>query len=108
MISFSSNRYSVPWKYVGQCVDVRLEKTQLIMSYEGEIVATHLLVQGKHQQRVCPKHYAGLVGGRPPKKRARPQYDPAWSVHETDHVPVRDLAIYEAFCLESFQDGLSW
>jgi transposase len=94
MISFEANLYSVPWIYVGRCVDLRITQGQLLISTEGKTIATHLLLQGKHQQSISKEHYTGLFHSKRKKHEEKPpQYDPYWK--KEDEVMIRDLAIYE-------------
>lgn len=103
LVSFGSNRYSVPWIYVGQCVDLKIMAGQLLISHCESVVATHDLLSGKHRQSINQAHYAGLYA---PRHRnlvtSRPQYDPYWK--EESSVQVRDLSVYEeaAFASSSF------
>jgi transposase len=97
MISWSSNRYSVPWIYVGHCVDLRISGNQLLVSFQSTLIATHEILQGKHQHSMCQQHYAGLLHRSPKKQQALPQHDPSWQ--KEIEVETRDLAIYERACL---------
>jgi transposase len=94
MISFSNNRYSIPWIYVGKSVDLKIMAGQLMITFNELVIATHDLLAGKHQQSVSQAHYAGLSA---PKHRnqisRRPQQDPYWQ--EENGVAVRDLSVYE-------------
>lgn len=94
LVSFGNNRYSVPWIYVGQCVDLKITAGQLLINSSGAVIATHDLLSGKHQQSVLQVHYVGLLA---PKSRnqvaTRPQHDPYWK--EEGIVEVRDLSVYE-------------
>ena len=100
MVSWCRNRYSVPWMYVGQCVDLKICDGQLWISAQGTLIAMHPLLQGKHQQAICQKHYKGLVRSSYAKpSKPLPQHDPYWS--GGIEVEIRDLAIYEAVCFLS-------
>ena len=92
MISFFSNRYSVPWMYVGKCVDLKVSQGTITMSYEGKTIAEHKLLIGKHQQAINPSHYKGLTMTKP-KTQQLPQHDPRWN--EAWSVEQRDLSVYE-------------
>ena len=95
MVSFETNRYSVPWEYVGRCVDLLLEYGQLSMICDGKTIAQHEVRQGKHQQSICLKHYEGLIQSahrKPPTKQ--PLYDPYW-IEQPEDVMVRNLAVYD-------------
>jgi len=95
MVSFGNNRYSVPWTYVGQCVDLKITEGQLLINSSGAVIAAHDLLSGKHQQSVSTAHYAGLLTPKPRNQVAnRPQHDPYWE--EEGVIEVRDLSVYEA------------
>jgi hypothetical protein len=94
LVSFGSNRYSVPWIYVGLCVDLKIVSAQLLVTTEGLVVATHDLLPGKHQKSISQSHYAGLSAPRHRNMVSTPpKYDPYWK--EENFVQVRDLCIYE-------------
>lgn len=104
LVSFGNNKYSVPWVYVGLCVDLKIVNGQLLIAHCGAVVATHNLLLGKHQNSVSTNHYAGLSAPRSRNQKAkRPQYDPYWK--EEENIAIRDLSIYEeaafASCLPS-------
>ena len=106
MVSWAGNRYSVPWMYVGQCVDLRICDRQLLISMQGTVIALHPLLQGKHRQSTYAQHYKGLLrrSGSQPLK-APPQHDPAWP--SALEVEQRDLALYDAICFISSSSSLT-
>jgi transposase len=64
-IAYQQNFYSVPWRYLGQALPVRVTETELIVHGPGiEEVARHGL---------CPR---GLTGQRLGQKAHRPSTDP--------------------------------
>ena len=97
LVSWAGNRYSVPWLYVGHCVDLRISENQLFISAQGNIIATHGILQGKHQLSVCQQHYAGLLQNSCKRPKTLPQHDPYWQ--KEIEVETRDLTIYERACL---------
>lgn len=98
MISFANNRYSVPWLYVGHCVDLKITNNLLFISTQGKVIGTHQVLQGKHQ------HFAGLLDCGHKKRANLPEHDPYWQTEL--EVENRDLAIYEKVCLSSPQSLL--
>lgn len=94
MISFHANRYSVPWRYVGQCVDLKITAGQVIISAQGHTIANHTLVHGKHQCSLHKEHYEGLVRSSRRPLVACPKHDPYWQ-EAAGEVMVRDLVVYE-------------
>lgn len=101
MVNFESNRYSVPWRYAGKCVDLKIVQEKLCISYDGQEIATHALLHEKHGQSVCTAHYAGLLSGKQTKRtqQKKPQHDPLWQERREGFYDVmaRSLSVYEQF-----------
>ncbi len=99
LVTVDTNRYSVPWRFVGATVEVQpgpADTWQIY--YQGTLIATHSRHGGRH--RVCtePTHYAGLRGGLPvPAAR--------WGMAPPPEVEVRDLTVYAAFLDEAAPAG---
>jgi transposase len=105
-ISYGANRYSVPHRYVGQQVIVKVDWHHLRIYADAELIATHPLSAGKGQMILDPTHYAGLQPSHrrpcaqgpmplpPPEPTAVLWAHPALAVV----VERRPLAVYEAFC----------
>lgn len=89
-ISYADNRYSVPWRLIGQMLPVRILDDQLyVYNTSLDLVATHVCVQGggKHHKQVDAAHL-------PPKD------------HHAQLTMLRDkFAGWGQFALEYF-DGL--
>lgn len=94
LVSFETNRYSVPFSLIGQTVDVARRQGRLVITHRGQRVAEHPELPGKHQARVLPEPGSGAIartGGR----RAMPGVgDRTPSALDPD-VEIRALAIYE-------------
>jgi hypothetical protein len=59
LVAWRGHRYSVPWKYIGQTLPVRITETELVVySRQVEEVARHRLLAEGHsgQQSVQPEH----------------------------------------------------
>ncbi len=70
-ISYADNRYSVPWRLIGQTLPVRIMEDRLhIYNPSVELVAEHSLLRGRNDKRIDqahlpPKDYAQqLIGLR--------------------------------------------
>lgn len=87
MISYASNRYSVPWKYVHQTVELQERGDSLSIYYQGTIIATHRKAPGRYQVMINMEHYRGL--GLVPERLAVKRI-------ASPEVEVRPLAVYEA------------
>ena len=60
-VQVETNRYSVPWELAGQLVGTEVEGEHLTVSWQGQIVARHRLLPGRHQDLVDPSHLEGLI-----------------------------------------------
>ena len=64
-ISYADNRYSVPWRLIGQLLPVRIMEDQLhIYNTSIELVAEHNLLRGRYQKQTSDAHL-------PPKDHAQ-------------------------------------
>jgi hypothetical protein len=95
LVSFQSNRYSVPFGLIGKTVDVIPVGATLRVEYDGTLVAEHPLLAGKHQMRILPEHGPGAV-----TRNSRKRFGLAGAVEPPRwwgpaEVEVRDLSVYE-------------
>lgn len=93
LVHFGGNRYSVPWRYAGETVEVQVRGAEVVLLFRGEPIACHPRLAGQGQRRLDPAHLQGLF--RRPGERSVPKppcFDPQWSGTE---VMIRDLAIYD-------------
>jgi transposase len=99
LVSFESNRYSVPFALIGQTVAVQRQGGRLLIFQRDHLVAEHALLAGKYQTVIRPDHGPGAIA-----RNAR-------RVHSTDtarrdtpprppfpEVETRDPALYDALC----------
>jgi hypothetical protein len=61
-IDLDTNSYSVPWRLVGETVQVMVLAGRVIVRHAGEVVADHPVCEGRRQQITDKTHLAGLVG----------------------------------------------
>jgi len=71
LISFSGSRYSVPYRYAGKSVWVRVSQGIRLQVYsqKGELIASHALSPKKGSTTILQEHYEGLRK-RPPRTKA--------------------------------------
>lgn len=81
-VELDTNRYSVPFKLVGQTVDLEVTCGEIAIRWRGQVVAEHLRRDGRHQDIEDPGHMEGLVA----KTFRKP----------TPNELARPLGIYEA------------
>jgi hypothetical protein len=83
MVSFATNRYSVPWQYAGKQVEVDSTASNRIrILYQGSVIAEHDKLTGRYQVSFKKEHFQGLYSHK--------------SLCEVgSDVQVRPLAFYE-------------
>lgn len=86
-IELDTNSYSVPWRLVGEMVQVRVAEGRIRVSHAGQEIAVHAVTAGRRQRIVDAAHLHGVAG------TARPVTD----VPPAEVVPslLRPLAEYE-------------
>lgn len=86
-IDLDTNNYSVPWRLVGETVQVVVLAGRVIIRHAGDVVADHPQCGGRRQRIIDQAHLAGLVGASPARATMPPVAPPAL---------LRPLAEYEA------------
>jgi transposase len=84
-IEVDTNSYSVPWRLVGETVQVRVAEGQIRVSHAGQEIAVHAVTAGRRQRIVDAAHLHGVAG------TARPAAPPAEAMPSL----LRPLAEYE-------------
>lgn len=87
-IDLDTNSYSVPWRLVGETVQVVVLAGRVIVRHAGEVVADHPMCDGRRQRVVDRAHLAGLVGTG--------SFRAATSLPMPSPALLRPLAEYEA------------
>src|SRR5512134_823757 len=88
-IDLDTNSYSVPWRLIGESVQVVVLGGRVIVRHAGEVVADHPLCQGRRQRIVERAHLAGVSGAAGPVRPAPTEIVPPCAL-------LRPLAEYEA------------
>lgn len=93
LVSFRTNRYSVPFGLIGKAVEVHAREGFVRIEHRGQLVAEHRLHTGQHALAINPAHGPGAVA-----RNARTRY----ASHPRSNadplaldVEVRDLALYD-------------
>lgn len=90
LVSYETSRYSVPWKYVNQTVDIQDRSNGWLYIYhQGSLIAQHQKVERKHQVFMEPEHYRDIL-----KKPAHREILNGSLVQP--EVQVRSLQVYES------------
>ncbi|HJR75369.1 MAG TPA: IS21 family transposase [Nitrospiraceae bacterium] len=95
LVSFDTNRYSVPFRLIGQRVEVQRRGETVSIFHRDREVATHPALPGQHQFRILPEHGPG-ASARTSRQRRSAWREPARRPGAVPEVEVRDLACYEA------------
>lgn len=69
-IDLDTNSYSVPWRLIGESVQVVVLGGRIIVRHAGEVVADHTLCWGRRKRIVERAHLAGVVGAAAPVRSA--------------------------------------
>jgi hypothetical protein len=91
-VCFKTNRYSVPWRLIGQQVEVRVEDGEVVLLQGDQVVARHALLSGRFRESVDPAHFRGLFRTLVTEEPSQPPHDPRFPVED---VMVRDLSLYD-------------
>jgi transposase len=65
MVSVRANRYSVPARLAGRRVRAQIDANEISVWHEGEIVASHERLAGKHETSAQLEHYLDLLKQKP-------------------------------------------
>lgn len=90
-VEVDTNRYSVPYRFIGQRVSVLLDQGQVEIRLSGEIIATHPVCRGRREWVVAPKHLEGVVTG-----------PSAWG--PTDDAPIEEEAVNDGELLRPLSE----
>ena len=97
LVSLATNRYSVPFRLIGQRVEVQRRGDLVHIFHRDREVATHPVLSGTHQFCILPEHGPG-ASARTARQRRSTWREPAQPPGAMPEVEVRDLACYEAVC----------
>jgi transposase len=94
LVSIDANRYSVPYRLIGQTVQVVREADRWVIRHRGQVVAEHAVLAGRAQLAVNPAHGPGAAARNARQRYGtpRPTASPGLGAHD---VEVRDLTVYE-------------
>jgi len=94
LVSFETNRYSVPYGLIGHTVQVRRVGPDVVIRHRGTVVATHPVAAGKYQLHIRPEHGPGPISRVARQRCSTPS--PATPGAPLPDVEVRDPAWYDA------------
>lgn len=70
LVSLATNRYSVPFRLIGQQVEVQRRGKTVHIFHRDREVATHPVLPGTHQFRILPEHGPGATARLPRQRRS--------------------------------------
>ncbi len=98
-VSYQANRYSVPFKWVGQTVFIQDDKNGHLRIYvENACIAKHTKITGQHQTAICPEHVKGLSQ---PTTQSQTASLPRLVGSADPEVSERPLDVYDQFAEEA-------
>jgi hypothetical protein len=95
LVSRATNRYSGPFRLIGQRVEVQRRGDTGQIFHRDREVATHPVIPGSHQCRILPEHGPGAIA-RPARQRQSTPHRSESVARTLPEVEVRDRACYEA------------
>ena len=77
-VEIDTNAYSVPWRLIGESVQVSVSAGRVRIHHAGRLVAEHAEASGRHGRIIDHGHFAGIVGlsGRPVSRRRQSRRRP--------------------------------
>ncbi len=97
LVSVDTNRYSVPFRLIGQRVEVQRRGDPVHIFHRDREVATHPVLAGRYQFYILPEHGPGAIARRPRRRRSTVS-EPIARPASLPEVEIRDLACDEALC----------
>lgn len=95
LVSFRTNRYSVPYRLIGATVEVQARDGVVRITHRDAVVAEHRLRTGQHELAILPEHGPGAVARNARSRFGRQRLGARPHPLEWE-VEIRDLALYEA------------
>jgi len=94
LVSFQTNRYSVPFSLIGKTVSVEPCGNEVRIYHHDDLIAVHELRQGRYEMSIRPEHGPGAIA-----RNARKPHGLGASTTQLiptlSEVEVRDLSVYE-------------
>jgi transposase len=88
-VEVDGNSYSVPWRLIGERVEVTVGDGRVRIRHAGQEVAAHAETAGRRQRIVDPAHFHGVAGA------ARPAAAAPQAAEPSEPALLRPLAEYE-------------
>lgn len=92
-VDVDTNRYSVPWRHIGEMVQVAVHADEVVIRRAGRVIARHQASLSRHQRVVDRRHLVGIVAA--PAERVQGD-DDTHQLPSDEPELLRPLAQYEA------------
>jgi hypothetical protein len=92
-VDVDTNSYSVPWRLIGESVQVTVLAGRVVIRHAGQVVADHPLCRGRRQRITDTAHLAGVAGASGAVRREAVPRQP--SALPPEPGLLRPLAEYE-------------
>ena len=93
MVSFETNRYSVPFRFVGEEVEVQAWKDRILIFHQDMLIVSHPRCEGRCAHQIDKEHYHGIFYREDLPSLSLLHFDHGPLIN--DEVQVRDLGFYE-------------
>jgi hypothetical protein len=90
VVEVDGNSYSVPWRLIGESVQVVIAEGRIRIHHRGAEIAVHAETTGRRQRILDPAHFHGVVGVARPVSAAEPV-----AAARPEPALLRPLAEYE-------------
>jgi hypothetical protein len=97
-ISFSGNRYSVPYKYAGREARVQIKEDKICIFVGSEKLCEHQILAGSHRVSRTKEHFQGLLSEVLRENKAQANRNSPIMRFSEPVVESRPLSVYEKLC----------
>lgn len=73
-VELDTNRYSVPWRLIGESVTVHVVEREVRVFYAGELIASHAQSLSRRVSVIDRRHLVGIVGAAGVRSRVPPPH----------------------------------
>jgi hypothetical protein len=95
-VEVDTNRYSVPWKWIGHQVRVLIVAGEISIHHGEQALAVHPQSTGRRQRSIQAGHLEGIVGAWSERRAVAPASSEAAEAPPPASELLRPLSHYEA------------
>ena len=93
MLRFETNRYSIPFRFVGEKVEVQAWQDRILIFHHNMLIVSHPRREGSYCYQIGKEHYHGIFYQENVPSVSLLHFDHGPLINE--EVQVRDLGFYE-------------